>query len=101
MIMGILEKLGLGQKSETSPNIGKKKKKKQKETQEKRNKVLRIVIFLVFLGTILASLPQSSYQPVASYNLGEPWRADDLTAPFTFSLKKTQSELEDERQTIR
>ncbi len=101
MIMGILEKLGLGQKSETSPNIGKKKKKKQKETQEKRNKVLRIVIFLVFLGTILASLPQSSYQPVASYNLGEPWRADDLTAPFTFSLKKSQSELEDERQTIR
>lgn len=100
MIMGILEKMGLGPKSETSPNIGKKKKKKQKENQEKRNKILRVVIFLVFLGTILATLPQSSYQPVASYNLGEPWRADDLTAPFTFALKKTQSELEDERQAI-
>lgn len=98
--MGILEKLGLAPKSESSPNIGKKRKKKQKEIQEKKNKILRITIFIVFLGTILATLPESTFQPVASYSLGEPWRAEDLTAPFTFSLLKTQAELEDERQEI-
>lgn len=99
--MGILEKLGLGPKSESSPNIGKKKKKKQKEAQEKKNKVLRVTIFIIFLGTILTTLPQSTFQSVASYTLGEPWRSDDLTAPFTFSIKKTQAELADEREEIR
>jgi cyclic-di-AMP phosphodiesterase PgpH len=99
--MGILEKLGLAPKSKGSPNIGKKKKKKQLEAQERKNKILRVAIFIIFLGTVLATLPQSTFQPVASYTIGEPWRADDLTAPFTFSLQKTQAELADEREEIR
>lgn len=100
--MGLLEKLGLAQKrSKGAPNIGKKKKKEQKEAQIKRNRYLRGAIFLGFLITVVAMLPESTFQPVASYTVGEPWRADDLTAPFTFSLLKTESELEEEKRTIR
>jgi cyclic-di-AMP phosphodiesterase PgpH len=100
--MSILDKLGLGQKKPGSaPNIGKKKKKKLKEAREKKNKYLRALIFIVFLGAILAVVPQSTFQPVSSYTIGEPWRADDLVAPFTFALKKTDSELREEREEIR
>lgn len=100
--MGLLEKLGLGQKkSEGAPNIGKKKKEEQKKAQIKRNKWFRSVIFLGFLLAVISMLPESSFQPVANYEVGEPWRADDLTAPFTFSLQKTEAEIEQERVQIR
>lgn len=99
--MSILDNLGLGQKKPVKgPKIGKKKKKKQEA--EKRKKIyLRTVIFLAFLGVILSMLPQTAFQPVASYTVGEPWRADDLTAPFTFSLQKTSTEIQEERDEIR
>lgn len=100
--MSFLEKIGLGQKSrEGSPNIGKKKKQKQKEAEKKKIKYLRILIFSVFVISILITLPQTTFQPVASFSVGEPWRSDDLTAPFTFSLKKSAAELEEEQQQIR
>ncbi len=100
--MSILEKLGLGQKNrKQSPNIGKKKKQKLKEAEQKKIKYLRILIFSVFVISILITLPQTTFQPVASYAVGEPWRADDLTAPFTFSLKKSSAEIDQERQEVR
>ncbi len=100
--MSILEKLGLEQKKQKgSPNIGKKKQQKQQEAKAKKVKYLRALIFSVFLITILIMLPQSTFQPVASYSVGEPWRGDDLTAPFTFSLQKSAAELEQERDEIR
>lgn len=99
--MSILEKLGLGPKKHDGvPNIGEKKKKEQKEVARKKNKVLRVVIFIVFLGIVLATLPQSAFQSVSNYTVGEPWRDDDLTAPFSFSLKKTAQELQAEREEI-
>lgn len=100
--MSILDKLGLGRKKpDSSPNIGKKKKKKEEEEKARKNWYLRSIIFLVFLGSILATLPGTSYLPVGGYNVGEPWRADDLIAPFTFSLQKTSAELAEERDEIR
>lgn len=100
--MSILEKFGLGQKSrQGAPNIGKKKKKKQKEAEKKKVKYLRILIFSIFIISILITLPQTIFQPVANYSLNEPWRADDLTAPYTFSIKKSTAELEEERREIR
>ncbi len=99
--MSILEKLGLGPKKHDGvPNIGEKKKKEQKEVARKKNKILRVVIFIVFLGIVLATLPQSAFQSVSNYTVGEPWRDDDLTAPFSFSLKKTAQELQAEREEI-
>lgn len=94
--------MGLGQKKpESAPNIGKKRKKKQKEVQEKKNRYLRVVIFLSFLAIIFLTLPQPDFQPVGNFSEGEPWRSDDLTAPFTFSLLKTAEELQEEREEIR
>ncbi|MCH8549787.1 MAG: HDIG domain-containing protein, partial [Balneolaceae bacterium] len=100
--MSILEKIGLGRKKpKNSPNIGKKKQQKEDEDQARKNWYLRALIFIVFLGSILAMLPRTSFLPVASYSVGEPWKADDLVAPFTFSLQKTTAELSEEREEIR
>lgn len=100
--MNILDKLGLGRKrSEGAPNIGEKKKKEELEAENKRKIVYRVLIVLGFLAIVLYSLPNTIYQPVANYTVGEPWRADDLTAPYTFSLIKTEEEIAEERQEIR
>ena len=100
--MKILDTLGLGRKkAEGAPNIGEKKKKQELEAKERRKIYYRILIVIGFLGIILYSLPEVIYQPIANYSVGEPWRADDLTAPYTFSLMKSEEELEDERQEVR
>lgn len=100
--MSILKKIGLGQKKrEAAPNIGTNKIKEKKEHTEKKNRYLRALIFISFLLVVLITLPKSTFQTVSNYSIGEPWRADDLTAPFTFAIKKTADELEQEREQIR
>ncbi|MDR9364558.1 MAG: HDIG domain-containing protein [Balneolaceae bacterium] len=100
--MSILKKLGLGQKKrEAAPNIGANKIKEQKETAEKKNRYLRALIVICFLLVILFTLPGSTFQSVSNYSVGEPWRSDDLTAPFTFAIQKTAEEIQQERQQIR
>jgi cyclic-di-AMP phosphodiesterase PgpH len=100
--MSILKKLGLGQKKlEAPPGIGANTLREQKEKYERRNRYIRAIILIVFLLLVLVSLPQTTFQPVASYSVGEPWRADDLTAPFTFSIQKTAEEIQEEREEIR
>lgn len=100
--MKFLEKLGLGRKKSTgAPTIGEKKKKEQIEAENKRKILYRTLIVLGFLGIVLYSSPEVIYQPIASYSVGEPWRADDLTAPFTFSELKTEEEISEERDAIR
>ncbi len=100
--MGLLERFGLSPKSKKgAPSIGEKKKKEEQETAGRRKKYARFGIQFVFLLIIVILLPQPSFQPVANYSLDEPWRADDLTAPFTFSIKKTEGELNDEREEVR
>ncbi|MEX2368402.1 MAG: HDIG domain-containing metalloprotein [Balneolaceae bacterium] len=99
--MGILEKLGLAQKKkEGAPMIGENKKKEQEAAADYKRKYIRWSIFVGFLAILLYALPQTSFRQVASYTVGEPWRADDLTAPFTFALQKSEAELEEERQQI-
>ncbi|MDZ7717237.1 MAG: HDIG domain-containing protein [Balneolaceae bacterium] len=100
--MSILKKLGLGQKKqEAAPNIGVNKIKEQKESAERKNRYLRALIVVCFLLVILITLPRSAFQSVSNYSVGEPWRSEDLTAPFTFAIQKTAEELEQERQQIR
>lgn len=101
--MNILKNIGLGpkKKKESLSVVGLNRGKEKQESLVKRNRYLRTLIVTLFLALILVSLPQSSFQPVESYTVGEPWRADDLTAPFTFSIKKTDTELEQERNEIR
>lgn len=100
--MKILETLGLGRKkSEGAPNIGEKKKKEELEAEEKRKVVYRVLIIIGFLSIVLYSLPEVIYQSIANYSVGEPWRSDDLTAPYTFSLMKSEAELEEDKDKVR
>ncbi|TVQ04137.1 MAG: HDIG domain-containing protein [Balneolaceae bacterium] len=100
--MSFLKKIGLGQKrTESIPGIGANKIREQQEKDRKKNRIYVGLILVVFLALIIVSLPQTTFQPVANYSVGEPWRADDLTAPFTFSILKTSEELSRERDEIR
>ncbi len=99
--MGFLEKLGLAHKSKGNIPIGENKRKEQLKARNKRSKIIRWVTFLGFLGLMIYALPDTTYRQIASYTIGEPWRADDLTAPFSFALLKSGEELEEEREQVR
>lgn len=100
--MSFLKKIGLGQKkTESVPGLGANKIREQQEKDRKKNRIYIGLILVSFLSLVIISLPQTTFQPVASYSVGEPWRTDDLTAPFTFSILKTAEELTRERDEIR
>lgn len=100
--MSLLEKLGLSQKrKELAPLIGEKKKKEQEKYSLKRNPYLRALIVFLFIVISAFSLPKNPVSSGLNYALNQPWRNADLTAPFTFSIQKTDAELEEERQEIR
>lgn len=102
--MGFFEKIGLGRKKkEQIPLLGDKKKKdiKKEVYSLKRNPYVRVMIFLLFILTSIFSLPRTSVNTGFVYTQGQPWRADDLTAPFTFSLNKTPQEIKTEEEEVR
>lgn len=100
--MSLLEKLGLAQKKKQgAPVIGEKKKQQEEAASLKYNLYIRVLIILGFLAVLVISIPQSSFKEPVNYNIGEPWRANDLTAPFTFAVKKGSEEIEQEREAIR
>lgn len=99
--MGFLDTIGLGRKKKgPSPLIGDKKKKEKELYSLKRNPYLRAFIFLCFILISVFSLPRTSVSTGFIYTQGQPWRNEDLTAPFTFSLNKTPEEIEEEKQEI-
>ncbi|MBO6523742.1 MAG: HDIG domain-containing protein [Balneolaceae bacterium] len=99
--MGLLEKFGLGRKKkEMVPLLGEKMKKEQEAYSLRRNPYLRAFIFLCFILISVFSLPRTSVRSTFNYTVGQPWRVDDLTAPYTFALKKTAEEIATERETI-
>ena len=102
LFMGLLEKLGLAQKKkEMAPLIGEKLKKEKEAYSLKRNPYIRAFIFVCFIGISMLSLPHATINSGLNYTVGQPWRAEDLTAPYTFALKKTSSEIEQEQETLR
>lgn len=99
--MGILEKLGLNRKKKTYvPFTAEKLKKDQIPGFFNRNNLFKIGVSVVFLILVIVLYPKSPIQEV-SYSIGEPWRDDDLTAPFTFSLIKDDAEIQAEIQDIK
>ena len=99
--MSLLEKIGLGRKKkELAPLLGEKKKKQQEKYSLKRNPYLKGFIFLCFILISVFSLPRTSVRSGYTYTVGQPWRSEDLTAPFTFALNKTDQEIETEAQSI-
>ncbi len=99
--MGFLDKLGLNRKKKAFvPFTLEKKKKDDVPKFFNRNNVLKIVLSLGFLILIIALYPKTQIQE-ASYSIGEPWRDDDLIAPFTFSILKQDEEIRAEMREIR
>lgn len=99
--MGFLEKIGLGRKKkEMIPLLGEKMKKEQEAYSLRRNPYLRIFIFVCFILISVFSLPRTSVRSSFNYTVGQPWRAEDLTAPYTFALNKTIEEIAAEEQSI-
>jgi hypothetical protein len=100
--MSFLEKLGLGRKKkEMIPLLGEKMKKEQEAYSLKRNPYLRAFIFLCFILISVFSLPRTSVRSGFNYTIGQPWKAEDLTAPFTFAINKTPEEIGLEEESIR
>lgn len=100
--MGILEKLGLNRKRKSGPLSFEAKKKAEKEGFVSIIKAngMKILISLGFLALILTFYPRDSVQDY-TYRVGEPWREDDVVAPFTFSELKDREEIQREEDEIR
>lgn len=100
--MSILKKLGLAPKRRKgAPNIGENRKKEQLEAAQKKNLYLRVAIFIVFMAVVLWFLPQTGLRQSLNYTMHEPWRNDNLTAPFTYALLKSPEQIQQEQTDIR
>ena len=98
--MDLLEKLGLARKTKGLAPIVSDNKGRDHEPFSLNDSIyIKVLIFILFLGFVILIFPRFNYK-TASYQLGEPWRHEDLTAPFTFSLIKNKDELEQEKQQI-
>ncbi len=99
--MSLLEKFGLAPKNkELAPLIGEKMKKEQEAYSLKRNPFIRVFIFVVFIAISVLSLPHATINSGFNYTVGQPWRIDDLTAPFTFAVNKTPEEITAEKEVL-
>lgn len=100
--MSLLDKIGLARKrKELTPLLGEKKKKEREAYSLKKNPYIKALIFFCFIGLSLLMLPQSAVNSTFNYSIGQPWRSDDLTAPFTFAVNKTTEEIDQEKESIR
>jgi len=98
--MNLLERLGLARKKKlTPPPLG----EAQRETELKevrRDIIIKTIISVMFLAIIIALYPRNVVREL-TYQLNEPWKKEDLNAPFDFSILKSEEELEAEREAIR
>jgi putative nucleotidyltransferase with HDIG domain len=85
-----LERFGLGRKKKGY--FPDRKVRDSKSDGLINNPFVKATIILLFIGLIIVFIPGSSFRDL-SYKLGEPWRDDDLNAPFTFSLLKDREEM--------
>ncbi len=100
--MSLLEKLGLGPKKKTAaPVIGEKKKQQDQSSSFRYNIYVRALIIVGFLAILCIFIPQTSFKEKPGYSIGEPWKGEDLTAPFTFAIQKSTSVIENEEEGIR
>jgi len=99
--MSLLDKIGLGRKkNDMAPLVGEKLKKEQEKYSLKRNPYLRVFIFICFIGISILSLPNATINSGLNYTVGQPWRTDDLVAPYTFAINKTADEIQKEEDQI-
>jgi putative nucleotidyltransferase with HDIG domain len=93
-----LEKIGLGRKKKGY--FPDRKVRAQRVEGLKNNPYVKALIILTFLGVFIVFMPGLSFRDM-SYKLGDPWRDQDLNAPFTFSLLKDRAEIDAAESSIR
>lgn len=100
--MSLLDIIGLEhKKSDLAPLVGEKLKKEKEKYSLKRNPYLRGFIFICFIGISILSLPNATINSGLNYTVGQPWRSEDLVAPYTFAINKTVEEVQKEEEQIR
>ncbi len=97
--MGILEKIGLARK-EAVHTTGLNDKARLEEQQSRRKNLLaKFFTAFFFLVGIMLLYPRD-FTTEINYQLNEPWKLEDLTAPFDFSILKTDDEIDAEIEQI-
>ena len=64
------------------------------------SKIYRAILFILSCVIIIYFFPKSGKFKY-SFENGRPWQSENLYAPFDFAIKKTDKELEDEKNKIR
>ncbi len=98
--MSFLEKLGLGRKKAVQTTGLNEKAQIEEHKKRRKNLLIKLSIAVSFIVLVMFLYPRNITQEV-SYQVNEPWKLDDLTAPFDFSVLKTDDEIESEIQQIR
>ena len=98
--MGFLERIGLSPKKYPDLNIGKNRAKEQDQSDEKKRAIWRGVILSSYILLMIFLMLGNRLPQGISYNVGEPWLSEDLTAPFTFPVLKTDQEIQRERDEV-
>lgn len=98
--MGLLEKFGLTKKKPRPVGQTLEKGRESPKREKQAKWAFKVGIFLVLVAVTLAAFPRGEiYQ--YTIQVGDEWRSDDLSAPFDFSIYKTEEELAEERAEIR
>ena len=64
------------------------------------NRTYRAILFILSCAVIIYFFPKSGKFKY-SFENGRPWQSENLYAPFDFAIKKTDQELEEEKNKIR
>ncbi len=62
--------------------------------------IYKVILFLLTVSAIVYLFPKGG-QFKYDFNKGKPWQYDNLYAPFEFAIRKTNEEIEIEKQSIR
>ena len=97
--MNIFNKFGLGPKKQQTLPFKGEKQKKRRRLQSQEKPVYPLDSFLGYSSSFqFCHYLVARSEPPPTTPRVKPWRADDLTAPFTFAINKTQTEIEQERR---
>lgn len=95
--MAFLENIGLGRKMRGAGYLS---DKRRDDTPTLRtNPYVKAAILAAFFIGLIVFYPGGFFQKTV-HRIGEPWRQDDLIAPFTFSLLKSEAERQQEIRDI-
>lgn len=88
--MGFLETIGLGRKRRGAGYLS--DKRRDDGATMRTHPYLKAAILAVFFLGLVVFYPGGFFQK-SVYRVGETWRGEDLIAPFTFSLLKSDAEI--------